>query len=99
MEINGHEKLTGKEIDRACDTRDELGSELKTLKDFEDIMGNREPSKYGWIRKSDLRDEAVKEINNLSEPEYIFGLISELEQRILIKYIKWKNNLTEEDLK
>jgi hypothetical protein len=75
-------------------------NKLKTLKDL-----NNDPTLpfdidiNGFVKTTELKAEAVKEINNLEELEYILGLMSEQEKRILIKYIKWKFNLTEEDLK
>jgi len=78
--------------------------EIKTLNDlkyrFEKETDVNEMDWSQWdIYNQELKAEAVNEINNLDELEYILGLMSEPEKRILIKYIKWKNNLTEEDLK
>ena len=77
--------------------------EIKTLNDlkyrFEKETDVNEMDWSQWdIYNQELKAEAVNEINNLDELEYILGLMSEPEKRILIKYIKWKNNLTEEDL-
>ena len=78
-----------------------MKEEIKTVKDMKHNANFLdEPDKFEWaIRYDELKAEAVNEINNLDELEYILGLMSEPEKRILIKYIKWKNNLTEEDLK
>jgi hypothetical protein len=78
--------------------------EIKTLNDlkyrFEKETDVNEMDWSQWdIYNQELKAEAVNEINNLDELEYILGLMSEPEKRILIKYIKWKNNLTEDDLK
>jgi hypothetical protein len=81
-----------------------MKEEIKTVKDielkgFEYKDGAVTLILQDCISLKVLKAEAVNEINNLDELEYILGLMSEPEKRILIKYIKWKNNLTEEDLK
>ena len=70
--------------------------ELKTLKDFEDEHC------YGF---PEMRDEAIKDIRELKRASLSTG--SKVMQEILgtyaeepvIEYIKWKFNITEEDLK
>ena len=64
--------------------------ELKTLKD---LMSE------GWIRHFKLKAEAVKELE-LAKDETSDLAYGKRKMILLAEtYIKWKNNLTEEDLK
>ena len=77
----------------------------KTLKDFEE-KGNRDCV----LRFNLLRQEAVKEIKTLmTDMKTSSDLLwekwtgntitySKEDRQVLIRYIKWKNNITKEDL-
>ena len=79
-------------------------TELKTLKDFEMFNSDRK-----MIKQEAIND--VKELKNLIEESSVHSLplkfgnflmnSSENYRELfgLIDYIKWKNNITEEDLK
>jgi len=68
----------------------------KTLKDLELGIGEHE----------EIRAEAVNDIKffrekgfNYNVSELVDAFCSKEETKAVIEYIKWKNNLTEEDLK
>ena len=73
-------------------------TELKTLKDIEKDYGHSGVHFYGYA-KEDMRHEAIKEINELrngNADKISTGIIDVIS---VILYIKWKNNITDEDLK
>ena len=76
-------------------------SELKTLKDLELLDKD-------LIFKKELRQEAIKEIKEIKQhgregKDFFFNdnfiIINHIEEKAIIEYIMWKNNITEEDLK
>jgi hypothetical protein len=70
--------------------------ELKTLKDLR-LKGN---SREYDLWSEDLKAEAVNDIRFIERAKGMFkGIKLRKEFRDVIEYIKWKNNLTEEDLK
>ena len=66
-------------------------TELKTLKDLE----------IGCLSRDTLKAEAVKDCNISTEElgKYLKTKLSDRERFMIELYIKWKNNLTEENLK
>ena len=63
---------------------------LKTLDDFP----------YDNLIKNDLKREAIKELLNIHDLEEIFKIKLNSETiKALSKYIMWKFNISEEDLK
>ena len=83
---------------------------LKTLNDIEEEFVERckdnsilkdwgKGYNAGYVvALGDVKANAVKDYKNIDEFEFLFGLLSPAEKRVLMKYIKWKNNLTSEDL-
>ena len=71
---------------------------LKTLKDFE---WNHDRN---YVIMREIKQEAIKEHILLNDhykscEEFPFKILDDRERKVLQSYIKWKNNLTEEDLK
>ena len=80
---------------------------LKTLKDmgFFTEAGELKKLEEEAVFKFELKAEAVKKIKALEGDYYNlikifpFKILNNREVRLLIDFIKWDNNLTEEDLK
>lgn len=82
-------------------------SNLKTLKDMREFEGK--VGSYPLHSRTELKKEAIKEIKILmTDMKTPAGVLWEkttgytmeyLHKETLINYIKWKNNITEEDLK
>lgn len=82
-----------------------MTKELKTLKDFEGIDRDEfigVGDDYDRISKKELKAEAVNDIKKFIEDLMLAEEINNKEWIIQLKakieYIKWKNNLTEDDL-
>ena len=74
-------------------------SKLKTLKDLIKGWGNRSNG-FDFINPEELKAEAIKDLMNIYDLEDIFKIkLNDKIINILNKYIMWKNNITEEDLK
>ncbi len=67
---------------------------LKTLKDFEGCDENGIEIDY-----SELKEEAIKEVQELRDGNYELFPKGIDDYIGLILYLKWKYNLTEDDLK
>ena len=80
-------------------------SELKTLEDLQ-RKGIFPPDQLSFIEcyndaLEDLKQEAIKEIKTIrktQEDDFILSDYGRLDKHSVISYIKWKNNITEEDL-
>jgi len=76
-----------------------MKNKLNTLKDIEEAVIKSYPEFFTiihWIFGK-IRQEAIKDIKTLRTSEFINGIGTtpiDIED-----YIKWKNNLTDEDLK
>jgi len=71
-----------------------MKEELKTLKDMEERF--KHPLKYDGIfitLSQIIKKEAVRDIKAIQGTEW------EWTKKDIIDFLKWKNNLTEEDLK
>ena len=78
-----------------------MADELKTLKD---LTGRIRDTTIDVALIGDLKKEAIKEIkyagSSKDETKGLFsGGINFMFTKDVVNYIKWKNNLTEEDLK
>jgi len=75
--------------------------ELKTLKDLGfDVWIFKENKKIPMYPQDQLKQEAIKDLLNIYELEKMLGMkLNDENILILNKYIMWKNNITEEDLK
>ncbi len=77
--------------------------ELKTLKELEFDISNNRTFLMG-VTSEELKAEAVKDINSIKKETDEFGehewikLSDGTIINSIFDYIKWKNNLTEEDL-
>ena len=76
---------------------------MKTLKDIEEELDKCTKVVFHFEAFRELKEEAIKDIKEFekqktSEWTFLFNPTKE-EIDAIIQYIKWKNNLTEEDLK
>jgi len=77
---------------------------LKTLKDLKTISYNvdwNSTSYKDFVLKEELKAEAIKQIRFLRENKWLAkDIIKEAEklspEELIINYIKWENNITEE---
>ncbi len=92
------------------DEYEKMTDKLKTLKDFQDL-----PIEHEWGEGKhiddciacernqtleELKAEAIKDLINIYDLEKILNVkLNDKSINILNKYIMWKNNITEEDLK
>ena len=76
-------------------TKDQLYSNFKIL--AQENVGIRN------FYKKELKQEAINDIKLLNDhyescKEFPFKILNDRERKVLQAYIKWKNNITEEDL-
>lgn len=83
-----------------------MGEMLKTLKDIEKHDCSEKfgpyPDYEGWCNSITLKQEAIKDIKSFGSIALNFPKIcgyTKKERNAIINYIKWKFNITEEDLK
>lgn len=78
-------------------------SELKTLKEMPEALSTVEHPFKEWetwrFIEGVLKQEAIKEIKDLDNDGFLSKFCQDNPTQALRDYIKWKNNLTEEDLK
>ena len=77
-----------------------MKEELKTLKDFKKKLNTL--TKWEYYSERDLLEELKAEaVKDYKDDEQMYpNIFNTIEQQNAVrKYIKWKNNLTKEDLK